>query len=689
MGLISAWMPSPEPGRRREIRVGRPRAVLGRPGPGDATDLVVAAFQQTDEGFRRVSPTTRVGNVAGRVVVNLDADPDDDPDAATGGLVVISGRTEADIRRRLRRLIDTHGYLASPHVTTVTPARGRRTPRSARARSAGMGASGASGATTQPRPPAPPGLGPQPGDPGFLAYGLLSCPDRVPVGIEFELTVGLSLETDDAELNEPFRLTPCVVTVDVEAPEGCTLRGDEAWRVTLDVQDPEHLPSVVLHVTVPPTARRRPSTRTFLAVYSVPGRTLGYAERSFALAGPTTRLGPPARSESTRSVASPDGPRNDLEIQVLHHPDDAASTLRWHFSSRHAHITPSPTALKTYVDATPREFVTGMLALIHGKTGTPDLTETLIGYCRAIAAAIPDEVITALHEAARIAAESGTTARVLLHAAEAYIPWELAYTETPLARAMPAAPVPPILGAQVTMGRWVVPRGSRPSTPPSDALAVGSLAVVNGRYRGRARLRGAEAEARDLVAAYGAHAVDATLEDIRRCLRGDPDAQVIHFALHGRYAPDEPTSDGLRMPDGEVLSPVAVSGYTFDERTSPHPLVFVNACEAGNATSLLGTAVGLGPAFLQAGATACVAPLWTVGDVPARDLALRFYDAVLGHGVAPAEAVRLERAAVDLAADQPDLTPLAYQFFGSPHLRVAPAVSAGSPEAGQAAPTAG
>ena len=73
-------------------------------------------------------------------------------------------------------------------------------------------------------------------------------------------------------------------------------------------------------------------------------------------------------------------------------------------------------------------------------------------------------------------------------------------------------------------------------------------------------------------------------------------------------------------------------------------------------------------AFLLAGASAVVAPLWAINDETAKQIALGFYAAAGDGGGAPAEFFRHQRAAnPDPPASQ---TYLAYLFYGHPPLRI-------------------
>ena len=71
----------------------------------------------------------------------------------------------------------------------------------------------------------------------------------------------------------------------------------------------------------------------------------------------------------------------------------------------------------------------------------------------------------------------------------------------------------------------------------------------------------------------------------------------------------------------EILSPYDVKATSLGGRG---PLVFLNACQVGAAREVLGDYAGMAEAFLHAGASAVIAPLWTIDDGAAKTLALSF-----------------------------------------------------------------
>ena len=90
---------------------------------------------------------------------------------------------------------------------------------------------------------------------------------------------------------------------------------------------------------------------------------------------------------------------------------------------------------------------------------------------------------------------------------------------------------------------------------------------------------------------------------------------------------------------------------------------------AGFTTSVLLTEAGTTAAVQRGiGAAAVVAPLWSIDDVAAKELALRFYTRVFRDGVPPATVLRDERCTYAGPGCDGAATRLAYQYFGHPAL---------------------
>jgi CHAT domain-containing protein len=199
------------------------------------------------------------------------------------------------------------------------------------------------------------------------------------------------------------------------------------------------------------------------------------------------------------------------------------------------------------------------------------------------------------------------------------------------------------------------------------------MATVKGEYAGSKRLEEAEKEADHLKESYRAAQVPARIGPILDCVgKATPPAQILHMAVHGRFD-HTGTQDGILMEDGKYLRPRSIRGLkqTAQVDVIDVGMVFLNACQLGQAQEMLGEYAGMATAFTSLGVDAVIAPLWKVDDAVARQVAEGFYKAVLGdEGVSPGEYLRRERHATKGKEALAEGTRLAYLFFGHPRLRV-------------------
>lgn len=129
---------------------------------------------------------------------------------------------------------------------------------------------------------------------------------------------------------------------------------------------------------------------------------------------------------------------------------------------------------------------------------------------------------------------------------------------------------------------------------------------------------------------------------------------LIHFAGHAQVEPDDPTTSGLRLAKGEILT-----AHELQQTLAGHPFVFLNGCESARSleipskpnlsrsdlsTSNLSTSNrsddsamideavtmhGLAHAFLQAGARGILGTHWPIRDSSSQEFAIEFYRALL------------------------------------------------------------
>jgi hypothetical protein len=485
------------------------------------------------------------------------------------------------------------------------------------------------------------------------AYALIEAPDEVAVGLEFEAVVGLADALDAAVATTHMKLPErdMSLTIHVTA-DGFRLRPGQSWRHEVSLAAGGELPRIRLDMTAEP---QEPDVREarLQALYMVDGETVGFGSRSLVVAREPMLMA--NRRPSDRDIGG------EFRLPERTIPPDLTVSIRkgrlpgelmWVFDTSHDLQVSDEQAI-TSIGDDPQSFARQLIRSANQREGRSDLFAFLRGIGKQVADQLPGE----FHDLYRKICEIvGRPPLILLLSEEPYVPWELAWMEPPV-----DASAPNFLSAQAVVGRWVLAT-RRPALPPPVAGSGTSMAVITGVYdraSGRTRLDAAEAEARELASLYGAEEVDAKLDPVMRCLEGAPCADVLHFAVHGIYDP-EGKEDGLILTD-QCLDPTVVSGMSMPG----NPFVFLNACQVGTSGEVLGDYAGLTQAFLQAGACAAVAPLWSVKDTVAMTLALRFYDQALA-GAPPAEVLRCERAGLGPSPQLTSGTHLAYQFFGHP-----------------------
>jgi hypothetical protein len=501
-------------------------------------------------------------------------------------------------------------------------------------------------------------------DPPRTAYALLECPEVVVAGQRFDLTVGLSPRPTSGVAGGPMRrpessVGPYTLSVQVVA-DGFRLDGSrQSWRRDLPVTYDAPYPTFELALAAEP--QEEPIRARFIqAMYSVGGQTMGMAVRSVAVAKsedlvPGAQVSPQVPGTDIALPVERVPP--DLTVRIIRGQSESDGRLLWTFETPHPNINLPDAPILSDIGAHPESFAKQLIEQVGLHEGRPGLNQYLTGVGRTVADQVPDEFFTLVASVAERAA--GRRPTILILSEEPYVPWELAVLEEPIdANALP------FLAVQANVGRWVLGH-RRPRLPPPVDVDVESAAVVWGVYnRQEWRLVEAEEEAAAIRQAYGAASVEALSKDVLDCLQGNPRADLLHFAVHGVYNP-EGAKEGLVMLNGETLDPLEVKGTNL----AGQPFVFLNACQVGSGNQVLGDYAGMAEAFLYAGASGVVAPLWSVDDGVARDMALRFYERTLVAGEVPAEVLRTERA--KFGSDETrSSTYLAYQLFGHPAMKL-------------------
>jgi len=268
--------------------------------------------------------------------------------------------------------------------------------------------------------------------------------------------------------------------------------------------------------------------RVIVAVYSLGGRTLGTASTSVVVLREDEKP-PGAPSEAGRRRVKgwslPMEAEPDLVVTVARGNDEAGRRLQWTAQSPHDDVVvPQAPVVRVLPEQSAGDWARRVMLGVEQHTDPDDLA----GYLRGIQIMVGDHVPAEIWAALASAAEAAPHPAVLLTTDDPFIPWELAKVPHPW-----DAQRPDILGAQCSLGRWTY-RSDQPEPNPSHTLDVARIAVVKGTYKGASQLPEAEAEADHLAAAYGAVVVDAELSTVLKCIKGDPEADALHFAVHGR-----------------------------------------------------------------------------------------------------------------------------------------------------------
>lgn len=502
-------------------------------------------------------------------------------------------------------------------------------------------------------------------DPPRTAYAVLNCPDSVVAQQEFTLVVGLGKEQSANVFSGPMErpassVGPYKLTIQVVA-DRFILRTGESWRREVMVTAEAPYPTVDFRLT-PEPQQENLQPRIIQAMYSVDGQTMGVAFRPITVVKQADLLdalsAKPAEPGIDFSIPT-DRTAPDLTLRILQDVDRQGGLL-WTFESPHQGLDLPDEPIKTNIGSDPQGFTRILIQKVNAREGKPGLYSFLRGIGQHIAEKMPQEFWRLLRA---VATRSNGTLMVLLLSEEPYVPWELAWVDEPLLD--PNAP--PFLSAQLSLGRWVLGQ-QRPKLPPPAAVQVKQVAVVSGVYNkpGWQRLIAAEEEAQQLGTNLKAVSINAVLPDVLDCIGGNPQAEVLHFAVHGIYDP-QGVQNGLVLVDGAFLDPFEVKGTPMDDHT---PFVFLNACQVGAGSEILGDYAGMAEAFLSAGASSVIAPLWSIKDTVAKDMALRFYTEMQNKKqVAPADFLRQERRAFQPTKGASG-TYLAYQFFGHPAFKL-------------------
>jgi nucleoid DNA-binding protein len=228
--------------------------------------------------------------------------------------------------------------------------------------------------------------------------------------------------------------------------------------------------------------------------------------------------------------------------------------------------------------------------------------------------------------------EAGKPLRTIaIESVEPHIPWELMIPNPAQDRYDP-------LGVTYMIGRWTDPG----HVAPAQSIRLNGGWVVVPSYKGRPKLPHAAEEAELVCKLLHGHAIKpptwTALDEAFRA-GGTP---LLHFICHGEVGG---VGIALAAEKGKAvdgsLRPIDLEDWESAENAMDacNTLVFLNACEVGRSRpSLLGID-GLAAGFAHLGATAVVAPIWSVEDSEAQSVAEEFYKAATSRRPPPLAAI--------------------------------------------------
>lgn len=192
-------------------------------------------------------------------------------------------------------------------------------------------------------------------------------------------------------------------------------------------------------------------------------------------------------------------------------------------------------------------------------------------------------------------------------------------------------------------GRLIPPRRRAAIT---DALVVGDPDYSVGGTGLVKQLPGAEAEAREVAAMFGASPLigrDATPAAVRARIKN---ADLVYFATHGVAFPDTGLDGYIALSGGQLTA------KDVQETCLPKTqLVVLSACQTGLGEPMEGGVIGLSRAFQLGGAPHVAMSLWNVDDSATRFLGGR----LMTHYSAGASATTaLRNAMLDTRRSFPD-----------------------------------
>ncbi len=244
---------------------------------------------------------------------------------------------------------------------------------------------------------------------------------------------------------------------------------------------------------------------------------------------------------------------------------------------------------------------------------------------------------------------------------EPHMPWELMSP----ARADESEIHPP-LALKHAVARWI----KRWDGYMRNRLPAGHIFTIAPKYASASRaLKRAQTESEMLVTEFAARREDGKRAAVLKLLETAPPPEpvaILHFAGHGKFAPEAATHSNIKLEDGE-LAASEIDRPQVRLGRACRTLVFFNACEVGAAGAVFGEVGGWADAFLGRQFGGFIAPLWSVDDEDAGIVATELLERIFKQQQPIGAALRAVREAH--GATSP--TFYSYLFYGDVNARFA------------------
>lgn len=411
-----------------------------------------------------------------------------------------------------------------------------------------------------------------------------------------------------------------------------------------------------------------PVAGVIVAMFDYRGRSCGRVSRGVVINAPTAtpppqNLAPPVEKRAGLSVDLTAQPP-DLMVRIVD-PNRDSQTFDCYVRSPLLPAYADGVQKTWQLPSKAEAFVKGYFEEFTKEASNEERLSGLRGAGRGLFEAAPPHFI----EAFWAIIDAGLPLKsIYVVSEEPFVPWELMMPRR--RRSDGQLDIHPPLGVSYSVGRWVTRSGFSPpqTSPMSDSYLFSPEYVRDvADSFGPARLKHAREEAEFVRANFKGRPISPAVFLVLKAAMKTGCAALLHFVCHG--AESTAVSQQIYLEDDHLFSATQLSGFEEFEAAANarKPFVFLNACEVGRLQPALVGVGGFAQTFIGLGASAVIAPLWSVKDEVAYEVARRFYEAVLADPQRPfADILRTIRADAYAGVNEGEDTYAAYCFYGDP-----------------------